>query len=238
MRLTELAYSQIDEPVQASEPVKASELVKADASVSYGPAQWARRSFTKGFAGADFALQPDGTLRCPADHPLYPQERRAERDGSVRVLYAARIGHCRSCPLRAQCQENSTTSKPRRVSAVFWPLTSTTSPPDEALPEQPAPSRPVLWGDWERCHLRRLWFSLLRTQTVLLTFGSVQHVAGEDVHLPDVLTRAQRAHWRLSWEQRLARNARLPTTPPLEVTIHGLPVSFAHVFGFDVAMAA
>ncbi len=93
-------------------------------------------------------------------------------------------------------------------------------------------------GDGERCHLRRHWFSLLRTQTVLLTFGSVQHVAGEDVPLPDVLTRAQRAHWRLSWEQRLARNARLPTTPPLEVTIHGLPVSFAHVFGFDVMMAA
>src|SRR5258706_935653 len=93
MRLTELAYSQIDEPVQAREPVQASALVKADESVSYGPAQWARRSFTKGFAGADFALQPDGTLRCPADYPLYPQERRAERDGSVRVLYAARIGH-------------------------------------------------------------------------------------------------------------------------------------------------
>jgi len=238
MRLTELTYSQVDEPVQASEPVRASEPVQADASVSYGPPQWARRSFTKGFAGADFALQPDGTLRCPTDHPLYPQERRAERDGSVRVLYAARIGHCRSCPLRAQCQENSTTSKPRRVSAVFWPLTSTTSPPDEPLPEQPALSRPVLWGDWERCHLRRHWFSLLRTQTVLLTFGSVQHEAREDVHLPDVLTRAQRAHWRLSWEQRLARNARLPPTPPLEVTIHGLPVSFAQVFGFDVVMAA
>src|SRR6266536_1311664 len=103
---------------------------------------------------------------------------------------------------------------------------------------QPAPSRPVLWGDWERCQLRRHWFSLLRTQTVLLTFGSVQHVPGEVVPLPDVLTRAQRAHWRLSWEQRLARNARLPTTPSLEVTIHGLPVSLAHVFGFDVVMAA
>ena len=96
----------------------------------------------------------------------------------------------------------------------------------------------MLWGDWERCQLRRHWFSLLRTQTVLLTFGSVQHVPGEVVPLPDVLTRAQRAHWRLSWEQRLARNARLPTTPSLEVTIHGLPVSFAHVFGFDVVMAA
>ena len=106
----------------------------------------------------------------------------------MRVLYAARIGHCRSCPLRVQCQENSTTSKPRRVSAVFWPLTSTTSPPDEPLPEQPAPSRPVLWGDWERCQLRRHWFHLLRTQTVLLTFGSVQHVAGRGCSLPDVLT--------------------------------------------------
>src|SRR3989440_2680086 len=223
MRLTEFAYAQIDERVKASE------------SVCYGPAQWARRSFTKGFAGADFALQPDGTLRCPADHPLYPQERRAERDGSVRVLYAARSGHCRSCPLRAQCQENTTTSKPRRVSAVFWPLTSPPSPPDEPLPEQPAPSRPVLWGDWERCHLRRHWFSLLRTHTVLLTFGRVQQVAGEDVPRLDVLTRAQRAHWRLSWQQRLARNARPPTAPSLEVTIHGLPVSFAHVFGFDVS---
>ena len=207
MRLTEFAYSQIDEPV------------KADESVSYGPPQWARRSFTKGFAGADFALQPDGTLRCPADHPLYPQERRAERDGSVRVLYAARIGHCRSCPLRAQCQENSTTSKPRRVSAVFWPLTSTTSPPDEPLPdeplpEQPAPSRPVLWGDWERCQLRRHWFHLLRTQTVLLTFGSVQHVAGEVVPLPDVLTRAQRAHWR----QSPGATSRSQCSPPYHPT--------------------
>jgi hypothetical protein len=39
---------------------------------------------------------PDGTLRCPANHPLYPQERRPERNGSLRVLYAARIGHCRT----------------------------------------------------------------------------------------------------------------------------------------------
>lgn len=96
MRLTALASSQRDEPVQASEPLKASELVKADESVSSGPAQWARRSFTKGFAGADVALQPDGTLRCPADHPRYPQERRGKRDGSVRLLSAARIGPSRS----------------------------------------------------------------------------------------------------------------------------------------------
>jgi hypothetical protein len=154
MRLTQFAYSQIDEPAKVDELAKASEPVKVDEPVCYEPPQWARRS-TKGFAGADFALQPDGTLRCPADQPLYPQERRAERDGSLRVLYAARIGHCRSCPLRTQCQEHGSPIKPRRVSAVFWPRTSTTSPPDEPLSHHPVPSHPVLWGDWERCHLRR-----------------------------------------------------------------------------------
>ena len=232
MRLTEFAYSQIDEPVKASEPMK------ADTPVSYGPAQWAHRSFTKGFAGADFTLQPDGTLRCPADHPLYAQERRAERDGSLRVLYSARIGHCRSCPLRSQCQESSTTIKPRRVSAVFWPLTSPPSPPDEPPPHQPAPSHLVLWGDWERCHLRQRWFHLLRTQTVLLTFGPLEHVPAQLVQPAAIQTRAQRAHWRLSWSQRLARNARPPTAPPLEVTVHGLPVRFAKAFGFDVVTVA
>jgi hypothetical protein len=59
MRVTEFAYSQIDVPVKADEPVKASEPTKADEPVCYGPPQWARRSFTKGFAGADFALLSD-----------------------------------------------------------------------------------------------------------------------------------------------------------------------------------
>ena len=153
----------------------------------YEPAHWARRSSPKDLR-SHLALLPDGTLRCPADHPLYPQERRAERDGSLRVLYAARIGHCRACPLRAQCQEHGSPIKPRRVSAVFSPRTSTTSPPDEPLSHQPVLPHPVLWGDWERCHLRRHWFQLLRSQTVLLTSGSVQHLAAEDTPLPDVLT--------------------------------------------------
>src|SRR5207302_464064 len=91
---------------------------------SYGPPQWAQPSFTHGFPGSAFTPQPDGTLRCPAGHPLYLQERRLERNGSLRVLYAARIGHCRPCPLREQCQEAASTKKPRRVSAVFWPRTS------------------------------------------------------------------------------------------------------------------
>jgi hypothetical protein len=37
------------------------------------------------FAGQDFALQPDGTLRCPADQKLTPHEQRREADGSPAI---------------------------------------------------------------------------------------------------------------------------------------------------------
>jgi len=51
----------IGEPAQAVEPASAVEPAQATHPVSYGPPQWARPSYTKGFAGSDFSLQPDGT---------------------------------------------------------------------------------------------------------------------------------------------------------------------------------
>ncbi|HEX4205068.1 MAG TPA: hypothetical protein VHZ51_12915 [Ktedonobacteraceae bacterium] len=52
------------------------------------------------------------------------------------------------------------------------------------------------------------------------------------------MTRAQRAHWRLSWEQWLGRNARPSNALRLSVTLHGLPATFARSFGFDLLAAA
>jgi hypothetical protein len=153
LRTTELAPASLVEPAAA---IEATSSQKQAPPVEYGPAQWARPSFTRGFPGSAFTLQSDGTLRCPADHPLYPQERRPERNGSLRVLYAARIGHCRGCSLRSQCQESSSSLKPRRVSAVFWPLQavlSDASPPLQVPPQAPALAA-LLWKDWPRSHLR------------------------------------------------------------------------------------
>ena len=119
MRVTDLAYSQVQEPptpspdddrppdgtpppgptnapshsaetfpdLASSAPPPMTESTEAaqnaaSALASYGPPQWARPSFTHGFPGSAFTPQPDGTLRCPANHPLYPQERRSERNGS------------------------------------------------------------------------------------------------------------------------------------------------------------
>ncbi|GHO62866.1 hypothetical protein KSC_017580 [Ktedonobacter sp. SOSP1-52] len=234
LRTTEFApaheakASSIDETGSAKAPPPA---------IVYGPPRWARPSFTHGFPGSAFTPQPDGTLRCPANHPLYLQERRPEHNGSLRVLYAARIGHCRSCPLRAQCQESSTTLKPRWVSAVLWPSHSNSSPPPDSPPAL-FPFAPVLWRDWSRCSIRRTWIKVVRSQTICLESSSPLSLSLATMPAEKILTRAERAHWRLSWQQRLARNARPADAPRLIVTLHGLPAIFASSFGFDLLATA
>lgn len=231
LRTTEFAPTQVSEPAPFVEPAPVS---KPSPHVQYGPPQWARPSFTGGFPGSAFLPQPDGTLRCPADRPLSPQERRPERDGSVRVLYAARLGHGRSCPLRAQCQESATTSKARRVSAVYWPLTSPpsisdASPPPSENPSSPSVPHPVLWGDWPRCSHRRELVKLLAHQRVDVRVASTSPPAQPPS--AQSLTRAQRAHSRLSWVQRLARNATPQASPALSITLFGIPDAFAEAIG-------
>ena len=100
------------------------------------------------------------------------------------------------------------------------------SPP----PPEPAPF-PVLWGDWPRCSIRRRWFQLLRSQTVMLPSAPLQREKQHESKPPERQTRTQRAHWRLSWNERLARNARPSNALPLAITVHGLPATFAHLFG-------
>jgi hypothetical protein len=220
VRLTEFAPAAQPSDEARSEPVAQP--------VQYGPPRWAHRSWTSGFAGSDFVPQPDGSLRCPAGHPLTMQERRPERNGSLRVVYGARMVHCRPCPLRSQCQEASTTKKPRQVSAMFWPVEpfASSSPPVEPL-ASPQALCPVLWGDWPRSHLHRNFIRTLHRPTVELTFRPLQPEKTLPTAPDLVQTRAQRAHYRLSWQQRLARNARSTATSSLEITIDGLPASLA-----------
>ena len=234
---TEFAPASEVSPASTHEPTRSE---KPTPPVEYGPPQWARPSFTGGFPGSAFTLQPDGTLRCPADRPLYPQERRAERDGSLRVLYAARIGHCRGCPLRAQCQESPESRKPRRVSAVLWPLSSFHSASSPLHPDAPAPlpRAPVRWKDWPRCRIRQEWLKIIRRETVVFAFSTTSAPSPVTTATEEVLTRAERAHWRLSWQQRLARNARPADAPRLSATLHGLPATFAQSFAFDLLATA
>ena len=171
------------------------------------------------FSGQDFVLQPDGTLRCPASQSLVTHERRREADGSLRVVYAASIRSCRPCPLREQCQWNgSATAKPRQVSVLLHPLV--------------VGSKPLLWRDWSRRQHRRACIQLLRHQCVTV------EIEPPTTTLPTVtpapLSRAQRAHYRLSWAERLARNARPETSGSVTIKLCGVPQTFASRLGLTL----
>ncbi len=182
------------------------------------------------FAGADFEPQPDGTLRCPTNHPLYPQERRAEQDGTIRIVYAARIRDCRACGLRVQClAHGNETKRARRVSAVLRPIEGPSPQPVPAASPVPA-TQPILWGDWSRCQTRRRLMSLLRAQTVTITLTPAAAPVLSGAHRSPV-TRQQRKHARLTWEQRLARNALSASEPGVKLHLFGIPTAFAQAIG-------
>jgi hypothetical protein len=171
------------------------------------------------FAGQDFALQPDGTLRCPADQKLTPHEHRREADGSLRIVYGASIRSCRPCPLREQCQwQGSNTLKPRQVSVLLHPL-------------RVGPT-PLLWRDWTRREHRRACIQLVRHQRLdVRLLPSAASPPTTDA----ILSRAQRAHSRLSWAERLARNAHTETSGQVAITLFGIPADFAASLGFAAA---
>lgn len=215
-----------EEPTPVNEPVMGHDL-SPEGDIPYGPPQWAQPSFTHGFPGSAFLPQPDGTLFCPAGKVLTLVERRQERAGSVRVSYIANLDDCRPCPLRGQCQ-NRRARRARRVSAVYWPL------PQVQLQPVPAAAAcfPVLWRDWPRCSIRRQWMNRVRSQTVAITRGTASPPDLSQDLSPPVWTRSQRAHWRLSWQERLACNARPASAPPVTITLSGLPAAFAQRYGF------
>ena len=190
-------------------------------SSGYGPPTLAAPWKAGRLSGQDFVLQPDGTLRCPAKQALSATEQRREADGSLRLVYAARLSQCRGCPLREQCQwHGRQTTKPRRVSVLLHPRQVGTAP--------------LLWKDWSRRQHRRVCMGLVRTQRVEVTLPQATPL---EPHSPQViLSRAQRAHYRLSWEERLARNACAPTTGQITITLFGVPTAFAAFLGLPTRL--
>ncbi|WP_157506281.1 hypothetical protein [Ktedonobacter racemifer] len=50
-----------------------------------------------------------------------------------------------------------------------------------------------------------------------------------------LLSRAERAHYRLSWVERLTRNARRSAAPDVAIKLFGIPEAFATALGLCIA---
>jgi hypothetical protein len=205
-------------------PVRTTEFAPATAPASprtaplagYAPPQVGSAWKAGRFADQDFVLQPDGTLRCPADQKLLPHEQRREADGSLRVVYGASIRRCRPCPLREQCQWNGgATAKPRQVSVLLHPLQ--------------VGAAPLLWRDWSRRAHRRACMQFVRHQRLEMSLSPPAAASPPSADV--ILSRAQRARYRLCWQERLARNARPSTAGQVTIKLFGIPAALAVSLG-------
>jgi hypothetical protein len=48
---------------------------------------------------------------------------------------------------------------------------------------------------------------------------------------PSMLSHAKRAHYRLDWQERFARNERASGAPQVTIKLFGVPQAFAHWLG-------
>jgi hypothetical protein len=136
------------------------------------------------------------------------------------VVYAASIRSCRSCPLRKPRQwQGGTTKKSRQESRLLHPLAVGVAP--------------LLWWDWSRRQHRHACMQLVRAQHI-----EVRRAPGPPSRnplTPSILSRAQRAHTRLSWDERLARALRASAEGPVSIKLFGVPDQFADFLGLQTA---
>jgi hypothetical protein len=196
------------------------------------------------FSGDKFLLQADGTLKCPANKILNPGERRTEAH-QFRIVYQASVRDCRNCPIATNCRINPNASVGRRVSMLI-PLSITAPTADQqkltaisrvsidsSIPNLALGTEPVYWLDLPASSLRRSLPDLLRTQQIEITLPTLA-ISTNIV----ALSRDQRAHRRLSWAQRLKRNAAPRYSSPWRFLIYGLPQKLSAYLSSISSLAA
>jgi hypothetical protein len=178
----------------------------------------------------------------------------------VRYFFVADANDCTHCPLREHCIRQETAAQaPRWVSAILisensppaalppFPLSSLTPLPEQRTNDLPPFSLrpvdtpgilPVIWADWGRCSLRREWMKIMRSETVMILMKEKKEEGKAPLLDIFLFSRAQRAHWRLSWDQRLERNTRLLSDSPFTFILHGLSPLFAHEYDFSLKQVA
>ena len=93
-------------------------------------------------------------------------------------------------------------------------------------------SEPILWRDWSRRSHRRACIQLVRHQCVKVEVEPP--TSASLTAKPAPLSRAQHAHSRLSWAERLARNARPRAAGRVTIKLFGVPQAFATWLGLAV----
>src|SRR5438270_117474 len=79
---------------------------------------------------------------------------------------------------------------------------------------------PAATRDWSRRHQRRACIRLHRQHLDLQMEPALPRISASS---PAMISRAERAHYRLSWAERLARNAQTNQAERITLTLFGIP---------------
>jgi hypothetical protein len=90
-----------------------------------------------------------------------------------------------------------------------------------------------VFRDWQRRSHRRELVKLLRHQHIDIRLAEPSPPVQSYPVRP--LSRAERAHYRLSWKDRLASNARPKAAAVVSITLFGIPNAFAATLGLHIA---
>jgi hypothetical protein len=230
--LLEPAVAVVEHRQPAPTPAQTADLVPI-----YGPLElsqpWAKAR--RRFSAQDFRFGEGDTLICPTGKILRPRERRRLPNGDLRVLYAAKVHECRTCPQAGACLGRGASGEDgRRVSGmrrvIGWQMQPSpiSDQPGQRLvqPQQEGQEvRMLEWCDLGGRGVRRGLVRQLRRQQVSITsLGAASAAVPEEAR---VWTRAERARRRRSWADRLARNACGEATQRWSVTLPGVAPALA-----------
>lgn len=181
------------------------------------------------YGGKDFKVIEDQFIECPEGHRMGRREIRYTRRGDMQMLFSVNPRICASCPVKHHClSDDSKGTNGRRISvmrAKLPPIPTVALEPEITVIAQ-APIQTVqgtqalIWTDIPATQLRReIRQHLRRHQTQIEQKPSnLQRIQFAPVHL----TRSQRAHRRLSWAERLKRNAISSQTVQVSVQLFGI----------------
>lgn len=202
----------------ATEEPSPPQLVPIPESRSYGP--WELPTQTRANRGqlpaSAFVLLENGEAKCPAGARLLPLAGlRQETAEKQRRIYAAQASSCGSCAWRDQCLgAGAPAQQVRHISAVrrLLPGACTRLAGEGMLPA-------MRWEDVAARAARRRWRTHWQAQELTIEPCPDAPPAPP----PSLRTdREERRHQRLSWRQRLARNAHLGP-PRWSLTVAGVP---------------
>jgi hypothetical protein len=114
--------------------------------------------------------------------------------------------------------------------SMEWRRDGQAAPGERAVASAPSGSRTAAASrDWSRRVHRRACLQLVCHQRIEVSLSPPAAASPPTVDL--ILTRSQRAHTRLAWAERPARNARHDHGGRVTISLFGVPEGFATSFG-------